>query len=50
MGTKGVLKCLSTFLQKGINKGKKLLATFIDLKKAFDTVNYEILLDKLKNF
>ena len=33
-----------------LNEGKINLTFFIDLKKAFDTVNYEILLAKLENY
>ena len=32
----------------GVNKGKTALAAFVDLRKAFDTVNHAILLKKLK--
>ena len=32
---------------ENINDGKYTIATFIDLKKAFDTVNHKILLEKL---
>ena len=34
-------------IHKALNDGKFNLSIFIDLKKAFDTVNYEILLEKL---
>ena len=34
-------------LYQGINDGEITVATFIDLKKAFDTVNHKILLQKL---
>ena len=42
-----------TFLNdtyNNINESKYTIATFIDFKKAFDTINHEILLGKLKNF
>ena len=34
-------------IYKGINEGELTIATYIDLKKAFDTVNHKILLQKL---
>ena len=38
----------SETIYKGINEGKITVATYIDLKKAFDTVNHVILLQKLE--
>ena len=38
---------LTDDLFEGVNKGDTTLAAFIDLKKAFDTVNVDILLKKL---
>ena len=35
---------------EALNEGKISLAVFIDLKKAFDTVDYKILLEKLKHY
>lgn len=45
--TKNALELFTHFVYKYINDNKKVIATFVDLKKAFDTVNYGILLDKL---
>ena len=35
-------------IKKSIDNGEIACRVFIDLQKAFDTVNYEILLKKLK--
>ena len=41
-----LLKCMNDW-RLNIDKGKFTSVTFINLKKAFDTVNHEILLKKL---
>ena len=40
----------SDIIFQALNEGKINLTLFIDLKKAFDTVNYEILLSKLEHY
>ena len=44
-----VLDIVNTILQN-MDNGKFSCGVFIDLKKAFDTVNHEILLAKLENY
>lgn len=46
--TRDALEYFTSFLQRGANKNKKLIATFIVLKKAFDTV--EILMSKWEHY
>ena len=44
-----ILDIVNTILQN-MDNGKFLCGVFIDHKKAFDTVNHEILLAKLENY
>lgn len=46
--TTDALDRLTNFVYSNVNNNKKVIATFIDLKKAFDTVNYDILLNKME--
>lgn len=45
--TPDALEQPTTLVYGKINNDKKVIATLIDLKKAFDTVRYKILLDKI---
>ena len=44
-----LISLIETF-KKYLDDGKIVCGVFIDLQKAFDTVNYEILLEKLKDY
>ena len=49
-GTSHPLIHFTNNINKALNDNKFNLAIFIDLKKAFDTVNFDILLDKLNYY
>jgi hypothetical protein len=46
--TEDAILNLTTLISKEVENGKKCLATFLDLKKAFDTVSVPILVKKLE--
>ena len=47
IGTKDALNQISKTIYENLDKGLPIAITFLDLAKAFDTVNHKILLDKL---
>lgn len=50
MGTKDAHAFVSNKITENIDKNNKVIGTFLDLAKAFDTVNHEILLRKLDRY
>ena len=49
-GTSHPLIHFTNKVSNALNNGQFNLSIFIDLKKAFDTVNFDILLNKLSNY
>ena len=49
-GTETALVFLIDNILKALDEGEIVLGVFIDLSKAFDTVNHTILLDKLYKY
>ena len=49
-GTKDALAYITNIIYNNLNKSKPTIATFIDLAKAFDTVDHAILLQKIHGY
>ena len=47
VGIKEALATISNYIHENLNNSKHTIVTFLDLWKAFDTVNFKILLIKL---
>lgn len=47
IGTKDALSLITKTIYENLDQSKPIAITFLDLAKAFDTVNHQILLDKL---
>ena len=50
IGTTDALNKITDIIYRNLDKSKPTIATFIDLAKAFDTVNHELLLQKLEKY
>lgn len=48
--TEDAILKLTSYIYEAVDKSKPSMCIFVDLSKAFDTVNHEILLKKLQNY
>lgn len=49
LGTEGALCKVTETILQGLDAGDRVVGIFLDLKKAFDTVDHRILLERLQN-
>ncbi|KAI5739932.1 hypothetical protein M8J77_025187 [Diaphorina citri] len=49
IGTEDALIDLTTYLYDNLDKGKKIIASFLDIAKAYDTIQHTKLLEQLRN-
>ncbi|KAL1447804.1 hypothetical protein WDU94_013891 [Cyamophila willieti] len=49
VGTEDALLDITTYLHEQLNAGKKVLAVFLDISKAYDSINHQELLNQLFN-
>lgn len=48
--SKDALASVANYLDDNIDNNNPTIVTFLDLAKAFDTVNHKILLEKLRKY
>jgi retron-type reverse transcriptase len=50
LGTENALHSTSKFINNALDSGKKVMEIFVDLAKAFNTVNHHEIINSLSNF